>query len=209
VPGAISGTSPPRRASGQNAQRNRMTPPDPIPDPDPDSAPAPMRADALFREVYDRLKGMASRRLDSAARETLDTTALVHELYLRMCSGEQPTFEHPAQFFGYAARAIRHLLQDRARHRLRQRAGGGWMPITLTGNDERLALESAEETMALDEALTRLEQADPRAARVVELRYFAGLSIERTAEVLGLGRSSAVRDWQFARAFLQSELDGG
>ena len=100
-----------------------------------DSAPAPLGADAMFTQVYERLKAMAGRRLSMGARGTLETTVLVHELYLRLSGNDALAFERPEQFFGYAARAMRHLLADRARDRLRQRAGGDWARVTLTGAD--------------------------------------------------------------------------
>lgn len=169
--------------------------------------PAAQGADALFDAVYARLKAMAGRQL--ARREhggTLDTTALVHELYLRISAQRELLFAHPAQFFAYAARAMRHLLSDHARDHLRQRAGGDWQRITLTGADQRLAVDSAEQALALDTALQQLESADMRAARVVELRYFAGLSLERIAELLEVTRRTIDRDWRFARAFLHDQL---
>ncbi|MDE2271126.1 MAG: hypothetical protein KGJ94_03975, partial [Xanthomonadaceae bacterium] len=103
-------------------------------------------ADALFTEVYDRLKAMASRRLATGYRGgTLDTTELVHELYLRVGDRPELRFEEPAQFFAYAARAMRHLLVNRARDRLRLRAGGQWKRVTLDDRDTQLAIETAEQ----------------------------------------------------------------
>jgi RNA polymerase sigma factor (TIGR02999 family) len=164
-------------------------------------------ADALFASVYEKLKRMASRRLSSDDRtSSMDTTALVHELYLRVNTKPDLTFDHPSQFFTYAARAIRHMLADRARNRMTQRAGGEWMRVTLTGDDQRFALESAEQALALDASLQRLEAADARAARVVELRYFAGLTAAQTAEALDIARRTADRDWEFAQAFLKTDL---
>ena len=116
-------------------------------------------------------------------------------------------FEHDAQFFAYAARAMRHLLCDRARNQLRLCAGGDWLRVTLTGSDDALAFDVAGQALALDAALDRLAQADARAARVVELRYFAGLTLEQTAQILGLTRRTVDRDWRFARAFLKSEIE--
>jgi RNA polymerase sigma factor (TIGR02999 family) len=101
---------------------------------------------------------------------------------------------------------MRHLLADRARDRLRQRAGGDWARVTLTGADERLAIESAEQALAIDDALRKLEQTDERAARVVELIWFAGLTHEQAASTLGLNRRTIERDWRFARAYLKAEL---
>jgi RNA polymerase sigma factor (TIGR02999 family) len=163
-------------------------------------------SDALFDAVYARLKAMAGRQLaHGPAQASLDTTALVHELYLRVSANRELAFNHPAQFFAYAARAMRHLLRDRARDRLRQRAGGDWQRVTLTGA-EPIAISSAEQALALDEALDRLAAADTRAAQVVELRYFAGLSLEQVAETLELARRTIDRDWRFARAFLHDQL---
>lgn len=170
------------------------------------TATAARNADALFAEVYDRLKVMAGRNLRSRARGTLDTTALVHELYLRVSANDELSFSDPKQFFSYAAQAMRHLLTDRARERLRLRAGGDWQRTTLTGSDFRLAIESAEKALALDAALRRLEAMDERAARVVELTCFAGLSQEQVADMLGVAQRTVVRDWRFARAFLKAEV---
>jgi RNA polymerase sigma factor (TIGR02999 family) len=184
-----------------------VTPSDSRDAPTPAVDDAANSADALFAEVYARLKAMASRRLAAAGRDTLDTTALVHELYLRIGSNRALSFAEQKQFFAYAARAMRHMLIDRARERLRLRAGGDWAPVTLDGEDERLSLDSAEEALALDEALTKLEREDARAAKVVELRYFGGLSLEQAADAMGLGRRTVDRDWSFARAFLHAELE--
>lgn len=164
--------------------------------------------DALFVEVYDRLKAMASRRLSGQRRnETLATTELVHELYLRMGERSGLRFNEPAQFFAYAACAMRHLLINRARDRLRLRAGGQWNRVTLDGNHAQLAIDTAEQALALDAALNALEQVDARAAKVVELRYFAGLGLEQIAETLGLARRTIDRDWRFARAFIKAKVE--
>jgi len=176
--------------------------------PDAPGDPFAQSTEALFTEVYARLKAMAARQLALMPRgATLETTGLVHELYLRMSEKRELQFAHRAQFFRYAARAMRHLLADRARDRLRQKAGGEWQRITLTGSDQQLAIDSAEQALIFDAALERLEQADARAAQVLELRYFAGLSAEQVAEALGVARSTIDRDWRFARAFLKSDID--
>ncbi len=169
--------------------------------------PAPGSANELFAAVYDRLKAMAVKHLAGKGEVTLQTTVLVHELYLRMQGSSSKHFRHPSQFFTYASRAMRHLLVDRARERARQRAGGDWQRTTLTGSNSQLVIESAERALALDEALRRLEEEDARAARVVELLYFGGLTLEETAGVLGLTRRTIDRDWRFARAFLKTALD--
>lgn len=172
-----------------------------------DSAVPAQDADTLFAAVYDRLKMLAGARLAQVRpHESLDATGLVHELYLRFGARDEPRFAGPAQFFAYAAKAMRHLLSDRARDRLRLRAGGDWHRVTLTGMAGELELHSAEQALQLERTLEKLEAHDARALRVVELRFFAGLSLEQTAQTLGLARRTVDRDWRFARAFLQSEL---
>lgn len=162
--------------------------------------------DALFSEVYQQLRRLAHRQRRAGDGATLNTTALVHELYLRVSSNSGLAFAQPAQFFAYAAHAIRHLLCDRARARMRRQKTGAWSIVVTDNDDERLAIASAEEAMALDAALTRLAQVDARAAQTVELRYFAGLSLEQVADTFGLARRTVDRDWRFARAFLHDQL---
>lgn len=182
---------------GNSAQDSPATP----------TADSPSDADALFDEVYDRLKAMVGKQRRSwGGAETLNTTALVNELYLRVCAGRELRFEHPAQFFSYAARALRHLLSDQARNRLRARAGGDWVKVSLSVADEDAVIVDAEEALAIDDMLEQLEAAEPRAARVVQLRYFAGLTLEQIAQVLDVHRATVDRDWRFARAFLHSQL---
>jgi len=164
--------------------------------------------DDLFAALYDRLKQLANRQLMRGPRHTLDTTALVHELYLRINGSRELAFEQPVQFFSYAARAMRHILADRARDRMRQKAGGQWIAVTLTTGEDLLpAIESAEQALALEEALRRLEETDERAARIVELRWFAGVAPDEIAEMLHLTRRTVDRDWRYARAFLHSALE--
>ncbi len=183
----------------------------PAPPPADASAPVAIDAgsnvDAMFTEVYSRLKIMARRRLRADKRHTLDTTALVHELYMRIGNNPSLQFAEPTQFLAYAARAVRHLLSDRARARLSRRAGGAWVGVTLNVDEARVSIDSAEEALAMEAALNRLDQVDARAARVVELRYFAGLSLEQTAQALGVARRTVDRDWEFARAFLHAQLE--
>ncbi len=175
------------------------------PDAETDAA---VEAAAGFEKVYDRLKAMASRQLGRGGRNTLDTTALVHEVWLKFEAGRHLSFEHSAQFFAYAARAMRHVLIDRARARMRQKAGGDWMRVTFSANAGDLsAFDSAEQVLALDAALNQLEQSDPRAAKVVELRYFAGLSTDQVAELLQVTRRTVDRDWRFASAYLHAAID--
>ncbi len=163
--------------------------------------------DRLFDRVYDELRRLAHWQRSPLDGSTLDTTALVHELYLQMSRGDAE-FGHTRQFYAYAARAMRHLLVDRARARGREKHGGDLrrteLRDTLSGHvsiDPDLALE-------LDQAIRRLEADDPRAARVVELHYFAGVSLEGIAELLDISPRTVHRDWQYARAFLGAQLGG-
>jgi len=161
----------------------------------------------LFAAVYARLKAMAANQLSRTPRaSTLQTTGLVHELYLRLSRQPDLQFAHRAQFFAYAARAMRHLLADHARDRKRQKAGGDWMRVTLTGDHEQFALESAEAALELEAVIARLADVDARAAQVLELRYFAGLTIEEIADTLQAAPRTIDRDWQFARIFVKAEL---
>jgi RNA polymerase sigma factor (TIGR02999 family) len=175
----------------------------------PESDARPAASEPIsFEAVYERLKQLAHRQLARGSQGTLDTTALVHEVYLRMSSVGGLAFEHSGQFFVYAARAMRHLLINRARDRMRQKAGGDWVRVTLEGNaDPGLAIASAEQALAIEEALDRLEKTDPRAARVFELRFFAGLAPQQLAELLNVTRRTIDRDWRYARAFLLAELE--
>lgn len=163
--------------------------------------------DALFADVYGRLKAMAARHLAANGRGApLDATVIVHELYLRMRANGELAFAHPGQFFSYAAKAMRHLLVDLAQTHSSLRAGGQWLQITLTARNESFVLESADQVIALDRALERLAAIDERAAQVIELRYFAGLTSEQAADALAISKRTADRDWTFALAFLKTDL---
>jgi RNA polymerase sigma factor (TIGR02999 family) len=174
-------------------------------DPPRSAVPADLGADALFIEVYDRLKSMASRELARSDGATLNTTALVHELYMKLSTSRALAFEQPAQFFSYAAQAMRHILVDRARQRLRIKRGSGIEPVDLESTDI-VADTTAEHAIELDEALKKLERDDPRAAQLVALHYFGGLPLPRIAKILGVTERTLSRDWRFARAFLHDIL---
>jgi RNA polymerase sigma factor (TIGR02999 family) len=162
-------------------------------------------ADALFTAVYARLKAMASRQRARAAGATLNTTALVHELYLKLASSRRLTFETTEQFFDYAAQAMRHILVDRARERLSLKRGGDAIMESQNAAAD-LGDGTAERTLQIDDALRRLEQQDARAARLVALHYFAGLSFPEIAALTGVATRTLNRDWRFARAFLDEQL---
>ncbi len=164
--------------------------------------------DRLFELVYDELRRIARRQLRGARAEaTLSTTALVHEAYLRLSRDGGWSVQDRGHFFALAARAMRHVLVDHARHRGRAKRGGGATPLAL---DEGLvaAPERDAEVLALDAALERLEAADPELARLVELRFFAGLAIEEIAELRGVSDRTVKRHWRAARAFLYQDLAG-
>jgi RNA polymerase sigma factor (TIGR02999 family) len=158
-------------------------------------------ADDLFTEVYDRLKALAARQRAGAAAAPA-TTELVHELYLRMAHGGEKHFAQPAQFFAYAARAMRHLLIDAARERSLLRVGGDRVRVSMTDPVAMAVSVDPRQALQLDDALRALETDDPRAAQVMELHYFAGLEIDRVAELLELNPRTIERDWRYARAFL-------
>ena len=160
----------------------------------------------LLPLVYDELRRLASARLaHEAPGQTLQPTALVHEAYLKLVGGVEPRWETRGHFFTAAAEAMRRILIDRARHRKRQKRGGGAKRLAL----EELDLASCppdDELLALDEALARLAVEEPVKAELVKLRFFAGLSVEQAAQALGISRATADRYWSFARAWLFHEL---
>jgi len=166
-----------------------------------------LRSGNLFGEVYAELKVIARRELARAAGSTLNTTSIVHELFLKMCARRDLEFEARPQFFLYAAQAIRHILIDHARRRLTIRLGGNQVRAPLTDPAVDDLSMSSQHALQLDEALSALQQADARAARVVELHYFAGLSLQRVADLLGVARRTIDRDWRYARSFLMAHID--
>jgi RNA polymerase sigma factor (TIGR02999 family) len=165
--------------------------------------------DELFPVVYQELKRIAARQLRrEAPGHTLQTTGLVHEAYLRLVDQRDARWQNRAQFFGVAAQAMRRVLIDHARGKKAAKRGGDPLRVTLT-DAESPADEPEAELLALDEALTRLETLDPQQARIVELRYFTGLTIEETAEVLAISPATIKREWAVARAWLRRELKPG
>jgi RNA polymerase sigma factor (TIGR02999 family) len=162
----------------------------------------------LMPMVYDRLRAMAHARL--AGRRpgaSLDTTGLVHEAYLRLVDQTQAEWRDRTHFFAVAATAMRQIVVDHARRHGARKRGGGVRPAVLDDDGPGVAAR-AEEIVALDQALARLGSLSERMVKMVELRFFAGLSIEETAEVLGLDARTVNRDWRAARALLYRELTG-
>ena len=163
----------------------------------------------LLPLVYDELRRLAAQHLaNEAPGQTLQPTALVHEAFLSLvgpADGER--WRDRGHFFAAAAQAMRHILVDNARRKHRPKHGGGRQRVELL--EDVPALPTAEnDLLALDEALTRLAEQDPDAAALVQVRYFAGLSIEEAANSLGISRATAYRHWTFARAWLMRELAG-
>ena len=174
-------------------------------------------ADRLFALLYEELRRIAHRALaDQRHEATLQTTALVHELYLRLVGSFRPADADRRRFFGAAAKVMRRILVDRARERLAEKRGSGRRPESLDdafagmgpGGSGPTVEASAVEALAVDEALAALERHDPRLAELVELRFFAGCSVEEAAGLLGLSERTVKRDWQKARALLADWLGG-
>lgn len=163
--------------------------------------------DDLLPLVYQELHRLAHHHLRrERGGHTLQTTALVHEAYLRLIDQKEANWQNRSHFFGVAATLMRRILVDHARARQYQKRGGGARRVAL---DEALEVsdERAAEVIALDEALTALAEFDERKSRMVELRFFGGLSIEETAAVLGVSPGTVMRDWTLAKTWLQREIN--
>lgn len=166
----------------------------------------PGALEQLTPRVYDELRRIAGHFMrDERHGRTIQTTALVHEAYLKLIDVTSVGWQHRAHFFAVSAQIMRHILLDRARRRVAAKRGGAAPRVNL---DEVPDIGSgrARELIALDDALNAMAKVDPRKARVVELRFFAGLSVEETAEVLKVSSDTVKRDWRLARAWLLAEL---
>jgi RNA polymerase sigma factor (TIGR02999 family) len=168
----------------------------------------PKAAEELLPLVYEELRRLAAHKMAAEAPgQTLQATALVHEAWLRLTGGEDAHFKNRTHFFAAAAQAMRRVLLDNARRKQRQRHGGGWERVGLENVQLAEPLPSGD-LLALDEALTRLAECDAQAAEVVQLRFFAGLSQQQVADVLGISRRTADRTWAYARAWLFEAIAG-
>ena len=166
-------------------------------------------SERLLPLVYAELRKLATCRMQAErADHTLQATALVHEAYLRLVGNRQQPWANRAHFFAAAAEAMRRILIEHARAKQGPRRGGGMKKLPMDVVDLATA-DDPDEILALDEAISRLEQADPDAAKVVRLRFYAGLSVEETAESLDISPRSVKREWAFAKAFLLRELEKG
>src|SRR5262245_20995347 len=168
----------------------------------------PHAAEELLPLVYDELRKLAAQKLAwEKPGQTLEATGLVHEAYVRLVDGDKiPHWHSRGHFFAAAAEAMRRILVDNARRKNAERHGGGWHRQDLI--DAELAIDSTgEDLCAVDEALSQFAKRDPEAARLVELRFFAGLSLDDAARCLGVSPRSAYRQWAYARAWLRRKLD--
>src|SRR5882672_9898968 len=165
-------------------------------------------AQQLLPLVYDELRTLAAHKLtQEKPGQTLEATALVHEAYLRLVDANKAAhWNSRAHFFGAAAEAMRRILVDQARRKRADKHGGKGRRVPLDAADVGYN-SPADELLDIDEALTRLAAEDPQAARLIQLRYFAGLSVEDAAEVVGISRSTAYEHWSYARVRLKTLLD--
>ena len=162
--------------------------------------------DKLIPVVYDELRRQAARYLrEERPGHTLQTTALIHEAYLRLINQHNVEWKDRAHFYAIAARLMRQILVDHARKRQAAKRGGSDIKVPL---EEEMVIspERNMDLVALDEALTRLAGIDPQQSRIVEMRYFSGLSTEETAEVMGVSSRTVKRDWNVAKAWLRQEI---
>ena len=162
----------------------------------------------LIPVVYGELRSLASGYLRrERPGHTLQPTALVHEAFMRLVGQNRVVWQNRAHFFGIAAQMMRRILVDHARRRRSDKRDAGAYRIASGPSDGELTTDRDPELLAVDEALTRLESLDARQARIVELRFFGGLSVEETAEVVGISTATVKREWRTARAWLRRELD--
>jgi len=163
-------------------------------------------ASELMPIVYDELRKLAGRYMRRERTDhTLQATALVHEAYLKLVQQQEANWQSRAHFFGIAAQVMRHILIDHARGHTSEKRGGGKRPVPL---EEALIFtpEKSLELLRLDESLQRLAELDPRQGRVVELRFFGGLTVEETADVLGVSPKTVKREWSMAKAWLHGDM---
>jgi len=162
--------------------------------------------DALVPLIYDECRRIAARQLRRERDDhTLDPTALVHELYLHLVDQRRATWTNRAHFFGIAAQLMRRILVDHARAKRTAKRGGSPTFVSLAAVTDE-AVDNVADVLAIDEALERLADIDPDQVRIVEMRFFAGLTVDETAHVLGRSPRTVKREWQLARAWLFREL---
>jgi RNA polymerase sigma factor (TIGR02999 family) len=161
---------------------------------------------ALIEAVYPVLRQLARQRLSRAAPMTLAVTDLVHDAYIKLIDQRDTPFVNRSHFYAISAHVIRRLLVDHQRERMALKRGGDDIKVTLDAALDVASIESAVDVLEIDRLLTRLERIKDRAAKLVELRFFAGLSLEEAADSLHVSLATAKRDWQFARAWLNDQF---
>jgi len=162
--------------------------------------------DKLFPQVYDELRRTAQYLLlKERDGHTLNTTALIHEVYLKLANYQKMEWHNRAHFYAVAAQAMRHVLISYARQRNAEKRGGG--AISVVFEEDKYSERLLEEVIVLDEALSNLEKINERHVRIIECRFFGGMTIEETAESLGISAITVTRDWRMARAWLKDALN--
>ncbi len=162
--------------------------------------------DSMMPLVYSELRRMAASYLSRERRDhTLQPTALVNEAYLRLIDQQRVNWQNRAQFFGVAAQMMRRILINHANERVAAKRGGGAMKVSLSEAENEMEITDAS-LLALDESLNRLSELDPRKSRIIELKFFGGLSIEEIAEVMQLSHATIEREWTLSRAWLHREM---
>jgi RNA polymerase sigma factor (TIGR02999 family) len=167
-------------------------------------------ADRLFPVIYAELHEIAMRLIASRRPgRTLQPTMLVHDVFMRLAQQTDTAWESREHYLAVAAKAMRDLLVDQARRRRAEKRGGGWNRVTLAGLGDGEADQGVINVLDLEDALRRLGEVDPRQERIVELRFFAGLSVDEVARVLRISRRTVLYDWRMARAWLRDYLEDG
>ncbi len=162
--------------------------------------------EALIPFLYNELRNLAHYYMSDERRDhTLQTTALVNEAYIRLCGGEKMDFAGKAHYMRLAARTMRRVLIDHARSKQSLKKGGGWVRMPLEDLDD-FQIDDSVDMIALDEALEKLSEVDPKLAQLVELKFFGGLTVEETARVLDISPRTVKSDWQMAKVWLKQEL---
>lgn len=166
-------------------------------------------ADRLLPIIYSELLAIAQRLFAQRhAGETIQPTILVHDVFMKLAQKTDMEWESRAHFFAVAAKAMRDLLVDHARRHHAAKRGGGWNRVTLSGVSGTTSEDQLVDVLDLEDVLKRLGEVDERQERIVELRFFAGLSVEEVARVLGVSERTVMYDWRMARAWLRAQFDG-
>jgi len=171
-----------------------------------DGLPGKEAVDALVSHLYPELRRLAQWRLGQAAGQTLQATALVHEVYLKLVDHSQVDWQGRSHFMAVAGKVMRNVLIDHFRERAAQKRGGASQRVTFSQDGGPGAELDLDQLLGLDQALTRLAERDPRQAQVVEMRFFGGLTVEEAAHVLGVSKTTVETEWRIAKSWLNREL---